>query len=277
VTVCAYDYPGTQACPPSQLSPILPRFNVDQGEAVGITSAADGNSAFKKRINGFTAADGSTERMSLTFNCTQTACGSSITTARLVLNRIDGSSRTVLLYPTRGGTIVDGPLVVNPGGTNGPGITATFSGGSSTIDLSEAALADLPPFDGFQIGGGSANTRFTFRLADVTFGPDEADFVDFGCRIDLAQADVDDPFKFTLAATSSEKFCPQNNDGVLKLNCSGKIPGYKGRAVTSTDGVECRISGSQCGYDMIFEADVESIDVKADGTADLACAAQVAG
>ena len=111
----------------------------------------------------------------------------------------------------------------------------------------------------------------------MSFARPAADFVDFGCRIDLAQTDVVDPFKITLAATSSEKFCPQNNDGVLKLNCSGKIPGYTGGAVTSTEGVECRISGSQCGFDVIFDANVKSIDVKADGTATLACETAVGG
>jgi hypothetical protein len=59
VTVCAYDYPGTTGCPSLQESPAVPRFNVDQGEAIGITSQADGNTASKKRINGGTEAVGS--------------------------------------------------------------------------------------------------------------------------------------------------------------------------------------------------------------------------
>jgi hypothetical protein len=217
--------------------------------------------------------------MSLTFNCTTAACGSSITSARLILNRIDGSDRTVLLYPTIGGKIVPGGrIVINPGGTNIPGVTATFSGSNLTIDLTEVALAKVPRFDGFQIGGGSANSRFTFRLADVTFAPDEPDFVDFGCRIDLAQTNVPDGFKFTLPASSSEKFCPQNNSGVLNLGCSGTIPSYTGGMVTSVDSVVCRTSGAQCGIDREFEANVKSIiEVLADGTANLECEATVGG
>ena len=255
----------------------MPRFNVDQGEAIGITSLADGNTASKKRINGGTEAVGSTERMSLTFNCGNAACGPSITSARLILNCMDGSDRTVLLYPTNGGAVLPGgPIVINPGGTNVTGITATFSGGNSTIDLTEVALANLPRFDGFQIGGGSVNARFTFRLADVTFGPVEADFVDFGCRIDLAQAGLSQPFNVTLPANSSEKFCPQTNDGVLKLGCSGKIPSYNG-AVIVADDIVCRISGTQCGLDREFVASERSIEVLSDGTANLECEATVGG
>jgi hypothetical protein len=105
------------------------------------------------------------------------------------------------------------------------------------------------------------------------------DFVDFGCRIDLAQTDVAPAFQFTLPASSSEKFCPQNNGGTLRLSCSGTIPDYDGPPVSGNDesGVVCRISGSQCGLDDVFTADVSSIEVNDDGFAELTCEAAVGG
>jgi hypothetical protein len=105
------------------------------------------------------------------------------------------------------------------------------------------------------------------------------DFVDFSCRIDLAQTDVAPAFQFTLPASSSEKFCPQNNGGTLRLSCSGTIPDYDGPPVSGNDesGVVCRISGSQCGLDDVFTADVSSIEVNDDGFAELTCEAAVGG
>ena len=79
---------------------------------------------------------------------------------------------------------------MNPGGANPPGITATLTSGKATIDLSDEALAGLPAFNGFQIGAGSENARFTFRLADMTFARAQPDFVGFGCRIDLTQTNI---------------------------------------------------------------------------------------
>ena len=86
-----------------------------------------------------------------------------------------------------------------------------------------------------------------------------------------------DSFKFVLPATSSEKFCPGSTGGTLKLACSGTIPSYTGPAVTSTDGVVCRISGSQCGLSGEFVADTESINVTTGGFATLSCEASVGG
>lgn len=275
-TVCALDYPGVTTCPAVQLAPALPRFFVDKVEGIGVFTITD-DSANRRRINRRTGSE-SAERMSLTFNCTDASCGPSITSGRIVLNKLTGTSPTVFLYTTLGGTVVGTRITVVPGGTNPAGITATkTSGGTVVINLSPAALEGRPAFDGFQIGTGNASTRFTFRLADMSFAQPQPDFVDFGCRIDLAQSDVPDGFKVTLPATSSEKFCPDGNEGVLKLGCSGTIPDYTGGAVTSTAGVVCRISGSQCGLDGVFDADVKSIDVTAGGLATLTCEATIGG
>ena len=107
--------------------------------------------------------------------------------------------------------------MVNPDGANPPGITATLTSGKATIDLSDEALAGLPAFEGFQIGAGSENARFTFRLAEMTFAQPLPDFVGFGCRIDLRVTTVGAAFKFVLPASSSGKFCPDNNGGKVKL------------------------------------------------------------
>jgi hypothetical protein len=276
VTVCALDFPVATTCAASQLSPTLPRFFVDKAEGIGINSASD-DSANRRRINRRTGSE-SAERMSLTFNCTDASCGPSITSGRIILNKLTGTSPTVFLYTTLGGTVVGSRITVAPGGANPAGITATrSSSGTVVINLSPVALEGRPAFDGFQIGTGNASTRFTFRFADMSFAQPQPDFVDFGCRIDLAQTGVPDGFKFTLPATSSEKFCPDGNDGVLKLGCSGTIPDYTGGAVTSAAGVVCRISGSQCGLDGVFDADVKSIDVTAGGLATLACEATIGG
>jgi hypothetical protein len=277
VTVCALDFPGTPGCPPNQLSPNVPRFYVDKADAIGIVSAADGTGASKKRINfvyttGTPSTTQSAERMSLTFNCTNADCGPSITSGRIILSRVDGSPRTVLLYPTKAGTLLAvPPIVVKPGGTNPAGITATFSGGTSTIDLFPAALSAYAPFDGFQIGAGSTNTRFTVRLVDVTFGQTQPDAVGFGCRIDLRQTDVADNFKFVLPASSSEKFCFASNAGTLKLTCSGQIPGYSAESTINATDIDCEISGTQCGLDTVFDADVHSISISPSGLAELEC------
>ena len=252
------------ACTGTGLSPGLPRFFVDNSTAIGIKSAADGTTANEKRINGLipsTTPVASSERMQLTFNCTNALCGPVITSGHLILNQVDGTPRTILLYPTLGAAVVAPPLVINPGGTNPPGVTATFSGGKATVELSAAAIAALPAINGFQIGAGSANTRFTFREADMTFAQPQPDFVGFGCRIDLAQTTVGEAFKFVLPASSSQKFCPDASSNVLKLSCSGTIPNYVGGAVTATDEVECLISRSQCGDDDVVTATVKSIEI----------------
>lgn len=277
VTVCALDYPGTPNCPPNQLSPNVPRFYVDKADAIGIVSAADGNTATKKRINsvyttGAPSTTQSAERASITFNCTNVDCGPSITSGRIILSRVDGTSRTILLYPTRGGIpLAVPPIAVKPGGSNPVGITATFSGGTSIIDLAPEALSAYAPFDGFQIGAGSTNARFTLRLADVTFGQTSPDAEGFGCRIDLRQTTVADSFKFVLPASTSEKFCFASNGGTLKLTCSGQIPGYTGGSATNTAESRCEISGTQCGVNTVFDADVHSISISPSGLAELEC------
>jgi hypothetical protein len=278
VTVCALNYPGTPGCPPNQLSPNTPRFNVDKADAIGIASAADGTKSTKKRVNfvyttGEPSTTQSAERVSLTFNCTNAECGPSITSGRIILSRVEGSPRVVLLYPTRGGTPLSvPPIVVKPGGSNPAGITATFSSGTSTIDLYPEALSAYAPFDGFQIGAGNAKTVFTLRLADVTFGQTPPDAQGFGCRIDLRQTPVADAFKFVLPASTSEKFCFASNGGSLKLACSGQIPGYEAGSAISTSDIECEISGTQCGIDTVFDADVHTISISPTGLAELECA-----
>ena len=148
----------------------------------------------------------------------------------------------------------------------------SLSSGRATVNLGAEVFANLPPVMGFQIGAGSANARFTFRQADMAFAQPQPDFVDFGCRIDLAQTNVGDNFKTILAASSSEKFCPANNDGKLKLGCSGTIPDYSGDAASALQGATCLISGSQCGIDAVLEAEVISIEVAAGtGAVELEC------
>ena len=282
VTVCAYDFPSVQACLSSQVAPTLPRFNVNKPDGIGIRSVADGTTTRNKRINGVTTTGASSERMSLQFNCTDALCGSKITSARLVLNYIDGTPRTVFLYPMLNGVVAANPIVIKPGGTMCSGIPATFSGGNSTINLTAAALASLPPFNGFQLGSGSANLKFTFRSADVTFGPDQPDFVNFGCRIDLAQTNVSPAFQLVLRAGASEKFCPPASSNVLKLRCAGRIPDYTGGTVSCDQSstnpaciVECLVAGSQCGIEGVLPAVVRSIAIAPDGTASLVCEAVV--
>ena len=286
VTVCALDFlgpPSVTSCPAYDAGPVdLPRFFVDKSEAIGIKSVADGTTASQKRINRLipsTTPAASAERMQLIFNCTNALCGPSITSGRLILNRVDGTPRTIFLYPILVAGGVGAPIMVNPGGANPPGITATLTSGKATIDLSDEALAGLPAFNGFQIGAGSENARFTFRLADMTFARAQPDFVGFGCRIDLTQTNIPVAFKLVLPATSSEKFCPASNGGVLKLNCSGQLPPdppYTGGAI-DTSTIECLISGSQCGRDEVFPATVKSIKVSAAGFAELACEATIGG
>jgi hypothetical protein len=115
-------------------------------------------------------------------------------------------------------------------------------------------------------------------ILQVRGTPEEptADFFDFGCRIDLAQTDVGPAFQFTLPASSSEKFCPDESNGfTLGLSCSGTIPDYEGPPVSGDDesGVVCRISGSQCGIDAVLTADVSSITINSEGFAELTCEA----
>ena len=102
----------------------------------------------------------------------------------------------------------------------------------------------------------------------------QPDFVDFGCQIDLTQTDISPPFNTILSAVGSEKFCPQNNGGVLKLGCSGTLPGYEAEGTTTfSGGVVCRISGSQCGLPGVYEASVKSISVGPTGFTQLDCEA----
>ena len=104
------------------------------------------------------------------------------------------------------------------------------------------------------------------------------DFVDFGCQIDLTQTEIDPPFNTILSAVGSEKFCPQNNGGVLKLGCSGSLPGYEAEGtVTLGSGVVCRISGSQCGLPGEFLASVKSISIGPGGFTQLNCEATPPG
>ena len=107
----------------------------------------------------------------------------------------------------------------------------------------------------------------------MTFGQAQADFVDFACRIDLTQSDVAEPFQFVLPASSSEKFCPTAATPVLKLTCTGTIPSYTGGPVSSSDGVVCKISGSQCGINAVLTANVKSIEITNSGVAKLECEA----
>ena len=100
------------------------------------------------------------------------------------------------------------------------------------------------------------------------------DFVDFGCRIDLAQTSVAPEFQFTLPASSSEKFCPSDTSNLVKLGCSGTIPGYSAEGtITETTGVTCLVSGSQCGLAGVYTADVKSIVIDPSGNVTLSCEA----
>jgi hypothetical protein len=107
----------------------------------------------------------------------------------------------------------------------------------------------------------------------------QPDFVGFGCQIDLTQTSIAPAFGTILSATGSEKFCPQSNGGVLKLGCSGNLPGYSAEStvVFAGSSVVCRISGSQCGLSGEFAASVKSISVGPGGFTRLDCEATPPG
>ncbi len=138
-----------------------------------------------------------------------------------------------------------------------------------------------PPQQDTTFPGTGGDYRLIYSAANglpevlILSGTVQPDYSDFGCRIDLAQTNVAQQFKFTLPATLSDKFCPQYNNGILKLHCSGPVPGYPSGSPTSLTGVKCQISGSQCGLSGFFEASTPSISISSEGVADLTCEASV--
>jgi hypothetical protein len=258
------------------------RFYVGRQKGTGIFSCQDRTTSDQRRINRIMADGGSAERMSITF-CFTDGCDEKITGAQILLDDGNGTPRIVFLYPTNGGALVQPPpgrqtpIVVNPGGSNSPGIVATFSGGRSTITIAPEVFADWPAFNGFQIGSGSANLQFTFRLADVamasTAPPRSPDFVDFGCRIDLTQADVPASFQEVVSATNSAKFCPDNNNDALALTCSRQITGLPADEDAATLNTVCKISVLQCGMggESVRVAQDVKISIDQNGVVTLDC------
>ena len=154
-----------------------PRFYVDSQKGTGILSQLDNSAADRRRITWLNADGSSAERMGITF-CYTDGCERANHRCPHCAGRRQRHTAYCSLYPTNNGTLVNpsaAPIVANPGGTNPAGITATYSGGTATILISSAYLdqwgqANLAgaPFNGFQIGVGSANLQFTFRSADVS-------------------------------------------------------------------------------------------------------------
>jgi hypothetical protein len=139
--------------------------------------------------------------------------------------------------------------------------------------LVSSPLPTSPVSTGFSSGtGGKYRLVYVagFGLPEVltvtgTVPPPDA--VNFSCRIDLTQVGAPLPtdLQYVLTATTSEKFCPDNNGGVLTLKCSGKFPPppqpqYTGSLIDSSAGV-CQISRAQCGINDEVFANVKSIKI----------------
>lgn len=140
---------------------------------------------------------------------------------------------------------------------------------------SEATTTFDGPAGDYQLVYAAANGNPSILRVRGTPETPNPDAVNFACRIDLTEISppLATDFNFIMTATSSEKFCPENNDGALTLHCSGRFPaelGYNGGAV-DTSNINCTISGSQCGDNEEFVADEKSIRISAGGTVDLTC------
>ena len=164
------------------------------------------------------------------------------------------------------GLYVDGTLIT-PGATGPtPAVNTPFD--SRLESIPDSSLRD------YRLIYVAANGNPSILRVWGTPAEPAPDFVDFGCRIDLAQTSVAPEFQFTLPASSSEKFCPGDTSNVIRLGCSGTIPGYSAEGtITDSAGVTCLVSGSQCGLAGVYEASVKSIEIDPSGNVTLSCEA----
>jgi hypothetical protein len=202
---------------------------------------------------------------------TGTLSGLDSTTAGRLLSGGPSNLATVLDITFSAGAISGGSIEHDDG--------VSLYQGARTLLSSPAPTS--PRFNNFSSStGGSYRLIYVagFGLPEVLImtGMVQPDFVDFSCSIDLTQSTVDPDFRTLLPARASNKFCPANNKGVLKLTCSGQLPdNYNGGVISDVNrpSVVCRISGSQCGLDGEFTANATSIQVSAAGSVELVCEA----
>ncbi len=147
-----------------------------------------------------------------------------------------------------------------------------------SLYLGESTLVSSPlptsPISTQFSSGSGGNYRIVYvagfglpEVLIVTGTVPPPDAVNFSCRIDLTQVGAPLPtdLQYVMTASTSEKFCPENTGGVLKLKCSGKFPPppqpqYTGGPINSSAG-DCQISRAQCGHDDVVVANVKSIKI----------------
>ena len=153
-----------------------------------------------------------------------------------------GNAATVLDIAFTAGPITGGTVRHDDGASLYLGETTLVSSPAPT------STTTSPPFSS---AGGSYRLVYIagFGLPEVltlTGNLPRRDAVGFACGIDLTETSVPADFKYVLTASSSEKFCPNNNGGVLKLKCSGEFPPppspvYTGGAINTSE-IVCKIA-----------------------------------
>jgi hypothetical protein len=121
---------------------------------------------------------------------------------------------------------------------------------------------------GFQIGpamgqsGTDPATQFTGFLCEINLGENGLNTSQYVSPL------VKDGIIFTF---NSSKLCTGSAPGEnIKIDCTGRIPGWKGANINLQD-VPCTVGGAACGTPGILTATNNRLSVDASGNATLTC------